>query len=426
MGGTETMHFEPHPLRGTVLREVHARPFAAIDAPRRVIHFAFMMDAELADRDRAAFTSFCESRGQRGPDLQSKYHKLELADCSLRWEQHTEFTTYSWGFSSKDKLPFDTPPTKYMQIMNVLPQPGPHLVSIDLHYLQGKPTNSWRSVFDASSLAACQTLDGTAITATDFNVTTDGFVRILVMGAKVEASRIGALILQLLELETYRSLSLLGLPLAQTLQPNIRISEGQLADITNEMMATTGISANRQLLKRLMELAGKLEAEASQSQFRFGATVAYYQIVHARLFDLKEQALPGLQTITSFMERRLAPAMRTCASIEERLEKLSNKLSRTASLLRTRVDIELEQQNADLLSTMNERTGLQLRLQRTVEGLSIAAISYYVVQLLFYVLGPLSLEDSHSGKLVKSLLVIASVLSVAGIARILRSRNTRD
>lgn len=215
------MHYEPHQLRATMLREVHARPFAAIEAPRRVIHFAFMTDAEHADRDRAAFTTFCESRGQRGPDLQSKYHKLELADCTLRWEQHTEFTTYSWGFSSTDKHPFDTPPTKYMRIMDVLPQPGPHLVSVDLHYLQGKSSTSWRSVFDISSLAACQTLDGTAIAATDFGVTTDGFVRVLVLGDKLEASRAGALILQLLELETYRSLSLVGLPIAQTLQPKI-------------------------------------------------------------------------------------------------------------------------------------------------------------------------------------------------------------
>jgi uncharacterized membrane-anchored protein len=420
------MNFEPHHLRGSVLREVHARPFAAIEAPRRLIHFAFMTSAELADRDRAAFAAFCETRGQRGPDLQSKYHKLELADCSLRWEQHTEFTTYSWGFSSKDKHPFDTPPTKYTQIMDVLPQPGPHLVSVDLHYINGKSLTDWRSLFDASSLAACHTATGSAIAATDFKVTTDGFVRMVVLGDKLAATTAGALIMQLLELETYRSLSLLGLPKAQALQPNIRIYEGQLSDITIEMMATTGLSANRLLLKRLMELAGKLEAEASQSQFRFGATAAYYEIVHARLSDLKEQPLPGLQTITSFMERRMAPAMRTCTSTEERLDKLSNKLSRTASLLRTRVDIELEQQNADLLKTLNERTGLQLRLQKTVEGLSVAAISYYVVQLLFYILGPFGLDEPHSGKWVKSLVVIASVLFVVGFARRLRNGVAKD
>jgi uncharacterized membrane-anchored protein len=63
---------------------------------------------------------------------------------------------------------------------------------------------------------------------------------------------------------------------------------------------------------------------------------------------------------------------------------LSAKLARAADLLRTRVDVALQQQNQDLLKSMNTRTLLQLRLQQTVEGLSVAAISYYVVGLLSY------------------------------------------
>ncbi len=310
--------------------------------------------------------------------------------------------------------------------MSMLPQPGPHLVSIDLHYLHDKPALAWRPVINSSSLAACHSSDGKAIVATDFNVTTDRFVRILVLGDKLEVTRADALVMQLLELETYRSLNLLGLPIAQAPQPKIRMYEGQLSEITTEMMATTGLSANRQLLKRLMELAGKLEADASQSQFRYGATAALHQIVHSRLSDLKEQALLGLQTSTSFMARRMASAMRTCTSIEERLKKLSNNLSPTANLLRTRVDNELEQQNTDLLTTMNERTGLQLRLQRTFEGLSVAAISYYVVQLLFYVLAPFALEQAANGKWAKSLLVVAKVIVVASLARKIRNRNAKD
>jgi uncharacterized membrane-anchored protein len=419
----EMMSFEPHPMRGTVLREVHARPFSGIDCPRRVIHFAFMTDIDLAERDRSAFAAFCEARGQRGPEAHSRYHRLELSDCALRWEQHAEFTTYSWGFPSRDKKPFDTPATYYTQLMNDLPQPGPHIASVDLHYHDVNSTSEWQSAFDLSSLAACNTSSGDAIAATDFHVTTDGFVRILVTGKKLSPLRAGALVLQLLELETYRILSLLGLPIAQKIQPKIRNYESRLALITTEMMSTTGLAANRSLLSRLMELAGEIESEASQSQFRFGATVAYYQIVRARLADLKEVPFAGLQTIAGFMERRLAPAMRTCESIEQRLDKLSVKLSRAASLLRTRVDIELEQQNADLLATMSERTGLQLRLQQTVEGLSVAAISYYVVQLLFYVLAPIMHDDVSDGKWIKSAIVLMTVVCVIIVARVVRNRN---
>src|SRR3546814_8262212 len=84
------------------------------------------------------------------------------------------------------------------------------------------------------------------------------------------------------------------------------------------------------------------------------------------------------------MDRRLAPAMRTCESAAGRLETLASRVGRASNLLRTRVDIELEAQNRDVLMSMNRRARLQLRLQETVEGLSVVAISYYVVGLVGY------------------------------------------
>ena len=60
-------------------------------------------------------------------------------------------------------------------------------------------------------------------------------------------------------------------------------------------------------------------------------------------------------------------------------------MARTSALLRTRVDIVTEAQNQQLLEKLTRGQELQLRLQSTVEGLSIAAISYYVVSLLLYV-----------------------------------------
>lgn len=420
------MNFEPHPLRSAVLGEVHARPFSSIVPPRRVLHFAFMMDAQLAEDDRKAFASFCEARGHRGPDAKAKHHRIELANCAVRWEQHAEFTTYSWEFPSTDRLPFDTPASTFLQLMRELPQPGPHLVSCDLHYLPESSVRNWKGVFDPSSLAACRAAEGNALVATDFHVTADGFVRVLVLGRKLAPLQAGALILQLLELETYRSLGLLGLPVAQALQPAIRDQEQRLASITTEMMAASGLETNRRLLDRLMGLAGEIEASASQAQYRFGATWAYYQIVRARISDLKETPLPGMQTLSGFMERRLAPAVRTCSSVEERQERLSDKLARAANLLRTRVDIELEQQNAELLRSMSERTRLQLRLQQTVEGLSIAAISYYVAQLIFYLASPLQLETHEAGKWLKPLIVVVAVASVATVVRRIRRTHAGD
>ncbi len=45
----------------------------------------------------------------------------------------------------------------------------------------------------------------------------------------------------------------------------------------------------------------------------------------------------------------------------------------------------MERQNGKVLEAMNDRARQQLRLQQTVEGLSIAAISYYIVGLVGYV-----------------------------------------
>ncbi len=383
-----------------------------------------MCDEELAAKDRDAFSAYCEARGQRGPEKHARFHKLDLANGSLRWEQHAEFTTYSWGFSTNDKTLFATPSSSFTHVMQGLPQPGPHLISVDLFYGEENGKVDWQGAFDASSLTACRTAEGRALVATDFRITTDGFVRILVLGKRIAPLRAGALILQLLELETYRSLCLLGLPLAHKLQPRIAESEKQLADISSYLIGATGLEANRSLLAKITALAGEIEASSSTTQFRFAASWAYYQIVRARVEDLKEEAVGEWPTLSRFLERRIAPAVRTCGSTEDRQERLADKLARAANLLRTRVDIELEQQNAEILKSMNERSHQQLRLQQTVEGLSIAAISYYVVQLLSQIISALNYQPFISEKALKAVLVIVSVAVVAMLVRRIRKRHS--
>ena len=55
-----------------------------------------------------------------------------------------------------------------------------------------------------------------------------------------------------------------------------------------------------------------------------------------------------------------------------------------SSLIRTRIETTLSQQSTDLLRSMNQRTQMQLRLQQTVEGLSVLAISYYAIGIIGY------------------------------------------
>jgi uncharacterized membrane-anchored protein len=209
-------------------------------------------------------------------------------------------------------------------------------------------------------------------------------VRILVLDRGLGSERAGALVQRIVELETYRTLALLGLPEAQRLSPSIAHIEQRLAEVTEEMRRSEKLVDNHRLLDELTALAADLEAGAAASMFRFGASRAYNEIVQLRLNTIGERKVEGFPTWSSFLTRRMQPAMRTCITTEERQATLSQKLARAANLLRTRVDVELERQNRDLLTSMNERTRLQLRLQATVEGLSVAAISYYVVGLFGY------------------------------------------
>jgi uncharacterized membrane-anchored protein len=259
--------------------------------------------------------------------------------------------------------------------------------------------------------------------ATDFHTDAAGYVRVLVIDRGLGAERAGALIQRVVELETYRTLALLGLPEAQRLSPAINRIERRLAEVTEEMRRAADLVDNRRLLDELMALAAELEAGAAASLFRFGASRAYNEIVQLRLQTIGERKVDGFPTWSSFLARRMAPAMRTCITTQERQADLSQKLARTANLLRTRVEVEVEQQNRDLLKSMNERTRLQLRLQATIEGLSVAAISYYVVGLCGYLIkaahdaGILPLDPSYATAAVVPLAVLAIWLVVRRIRR---------
>ena len=375
---------EAHPLRAAVLNEVHARPFTAVETPCRLLHFAFQTGPEAASTDRAALAKFCDERGLEPLKPGAKHHRLALSGAILRWEQHSEFTTYTWELPADGQTPFQPAATALAAPLAGLPQPGPLLVALDLHAIAGESEIAIDRVFDRASVAVAESSEGDAVFATDFQLDASGFVRVLVIDKGLGPQRAGALIQRIIELETYRTLALLGLPEAQRLAPAINRIEQRLAEVTEEMTRAEKLVDNHRLLEELTALAAELEAGAAASLFRFGASRAYNEIVHLRLDTIGERKVDNFPTWSSFLARRMQPAMRTCVTIEERQATLSEKLSRAANLLRTRVDVEVEQQNRNLLKSMNERTRLQLRLQTTVEGLSVAAISYYVVGLFGY------------------------------------------
>ena len=229
--------------------------------------------------------------------------------------------------------------------------------------------------------------DGAGTVMTDFRIQRDGFTRFLIVDGNLTETESGQVIQRILEIETYRIMALLGLPVAQALVPKIGAWERELAEIADEMTQAgeTDDVDEPDLLNRLTILQAAIEKSYTENQFRFGASAAYYDIVRGRIEDLRESRLADLRTLAEFTERRLAPAMATCQAAERRQAALSERVDRAAQLLSTRVDLSLEQQNAAVLESMNRRVELQLRLQQTVEGLSIAAITYYGVGVVGYI-----------------------------------------
>ncbi|WP_298951218.1 DUF3422 domain-containing protein [uncultured Methylobacterium sp.] len=374
------MRLEEHPLRARVLAEVHARPFTPVKTPRRFLHYAFLTDGEAAAADREALAAYCGGLGLPGPAPGAKQHRAIFSGAVLRWESHSEFTTYTWEYGDGQGVPFQPQPDALDTVMEAVPQPGPLLVAVDLHLLpadKGDVPPDVMAAFSPASLAMAEAESGAAVIATDFQPDPHGYVRIVVADRGLSRLAAGALVQRLLEVETYRTLALLGLPEAQGLGPAIRRIETALPPLMEAMRTSEGFAENHALLDRLIALAAELEAGAARALFRFGATRAYDELIRLRLASLGEQAMPGHTSWSVFLARRFNPAIRTCTTIGERPDILSRKLSRAAQMLRTRVDIELERQNQAQLQAMNERVKLQLRLQQTVEGLSVAAITYW-------------------------------------------------
>lgn len=378
-----------HPQRDTVLGEVHARPFQLVRSPRRFLHFAFTTSPEAAKAACRALITLCERHNVPAPKPDARHHRAELGDMILRFESHAEFCTYTFGCNGEGTQPFMPLASQLVRFTDLLPQPGPHLVSVDLHLMKlpadavglHEQAVKLEEIFDRASLAASHVAHKAGVVATDFRPNHQGFVRLLVGDLGMSHYRAGALVQRLLEIETYRTLALLGLPTAQAMNPAVQQMEDQLIRIAHDMKKVDGLAADRVLLDQMTGLSAALEADAASANFRFRASAAYDSIVQQRLVAIREESWEDFSSLSSFLSRRMAPAMRTCAMLQERQSTLSEKLARATNLLRTRVDVEIEEQNRNMLRALNERTRLQLRLQQTVEGLSVAAISYYIVAL---------------------------------------------
>jgi uncharacterized membrane-anchored protein len=381
-------------LRTVLHNEVHARPPARVRMPALVIYLAVLNQGVTREQECEHLRRLPGQETLHSDSLQGNFLRLRLDGYTLKWERHTEFTRYSivqmlpdtWGLGSAQPQVLSAMriPADWLKAI-----PGSTVAAIELAMVHGdlahernlmQQAQTW---FGDTMLVASQLGNGHSWALTDFRIGADGFERMLVIAPpETTETRAGRISQRLLELETYRLMALRGLPVAKQLGAMLAQAEGALADITAQLENKS--ATDQDLLDTLVSLAARVERATAEHMYRFAATRAYDTLVSQRIGELREKAIPGTQTIGEFMQRRLSPAMATVFATAQRLTSLSERVSRTSALLRTRVDIATEIQNQQLLEKLTKGQELQLRLQSTVEGLSIAAISYYVISLLLY------------------------------------------
>ncbi len=388
-GGAGLAAPREHPSRRALAGEVHARPYEVLEAPLRASHLAVLHEPGWEEGDRQGdperdhLARLLAQHGAEPPGDGAIQISRDLGAARLRYERHTEFSTYTiYRFD-----PFDDPfattaldpiPADWLRTI-----PGELIAAVHVAVeTEARSPDSLAALFSGNALVGNRVGGNCAEIWTDFRLHADGFGRLLVRNLSLSRGQTGRLLQRLLEIETYRLLALMAFPLARRAVADITALDSAIAGIIDSLADANQSGNDRELLDRLTGLAAQAERLDSATAFRLSAARAYHAIVDQRIAELRGERIAGFQTVTEFMERRLAPAMKTCETVTERHANLASRIARTSGLLRTRVDIALEERNTLLLKSMNRRAQMQLRLQETVEALSVAAVSYYLVALV--------------------------------------------
>jgi len=370
-----------HPLRDALEQELQQRFFPAQHGPAQLCQFVLTQAPSSRARELELLQQLAVSLGQQVlPHEQDA--NLQWNNVTLRWERHSEFSTFTFI------RPFHSD-SLFAEPMALVPDPD---------WLQQMPGQVFRVVLltvvraeelsrhDPNGLFASQHLisselaNGKARVWTDFRKHHEGAGRILLLDQGLNPATLATTVQQLFDLGNYRKLTLLGWPYCKLALQHLAQQEQQLADITRRIEQQK--SDETSLLDELMQLAAQAEHQHADNTSRLQASHAYYELTRDRLKSLNEQPLDGFMSLQHFTERRLTPAWRTAQAVLARQQQLSERLGRCTELLRTRITIRLTRQNQHLLSSMEQRAGLQLKLQSAVERLSVVAISYYSLQLL--------------------------------------------
>lgn len=382
-----------HEQRDGLYAELHSRPFHVIPSPARISYLAVMVDVTQREADFRHFCELYQYFDQVPPSYDSVCLEADFGDLRIRRETHLEFVSYTvinqrqpflvdpfadTGMSCLPKAWLETligtvVSAFHVAIEDAIEQPEPELAEV-------------KSFFEGMRLVGSRPQEGAAQVWTTFKIHSDGCGRILVYNRGLSDSQLGRMVQRVIEVESYRLIALLGLPLARHYNQHLAQMDQKLAQLTHQLSEAKQDLDEQEVLSKIIDMAAWVESARATTTFRFSATAAYHDLVLKRLNELKEDEVSGHLTITEFMTRRLTPAVRTCKATGEHLENLSRRIDRVSDMMRTRVEMSIQSQNQHLLASMDRRSKIQLAMQHTVEGLSVAAISYYSIGLIKYLI----------------------------------------
>jgi uncharacterized membrane-anchored protein len=375
-----------HPHRRALNDEVHARPPDSLEAPVRLSYLVLMGSGSRAD-DIDMLSRLLEGTGVAKPSADANHFSADLGSHRIKWERHTEFCRYTFFARGVEDKPFSEPAISFASKAWLRDLKGQTIAATHANVVHAQkapdPARTSELYFSGNAIIGSEVSGGTARAYTDFRIHPDGFGRLLVCDHRMTQRQAGRQVQRLLEIDTYRMMALLALPVARQVTPFLAASEQELVEIMSSMQ-TAGESEEPQLLNRLTKLDAAVQRQYTDSQSRFSAANAYYDLVQRRIEELREDRIEGLQTFREFNDRRFLPAIATCRAVSARQGALSERIAHATVLLSTRVGVTREEQNQKILASMDRRANLQLRLQQTVEGLSVAAITYYIIGLIYY------------------------------------------
>ncbi len=376
--------------RETLHGELNAVAYELLAAPAQLSHLVLLSDRQWVDEELKLISNLCAHYDVIPPNNHNNDFSVDLGALRLRWERHTEYSTYTFFCEGPFETPFDQTAVQRVPSEWLASLPGEILVAthiaLDDRSRPKRSLTELASLFSSNTVIGSKVAGGSASVWSDNQIHSDGFGRILIHDENLRSRQVGRLVQRLLEIGAYRMLAMLPLPLVRRIIPQLARADQRLAALTENNIEMTCIEDGRQLLDELTKLASEIERLSAQTSHRINASRAYYDIVKLRIAELREERIEGLQMLQEFMEQRLLSAMGTCELVHTKLETLSLRVARASGLLRTRVDISMEEQIRDLLKSMDSRAHIQLRLQETVEGLSVVVLSYYLLGIVSYAL----------------------------------------